>query len=290
MPTVNMNERGIRMLRKALLLTLVFAVSLCSFVPTYAENTEYTQQIVDGLSSSSLLQLKDGGMAIKGLIDHLEEKGYLQKGYTSQEFTEEIEHAVKRFQSDNGLEPTGMMDNTTLTLLLQDRKESIIPIYVFIPTDGGKRYHGNPYCSEMSYPRIVSLENAITLGFTQCRSSVYRCSSIFKHFHIDDEKVDQARVNEYIESFIATLEKYFNKRDILENGDVNNDLIMDDVETTDINRAIPTTQYIGNKNSHVFHDPSCNSVKTMKQSNQIMFSTRDEAIQQGYKPCSRCSP
>ena len=50
-------------------------------------------------------------------------------------------------------------------------------------------------------------------------------------------------------------------------------------------------QYVLNKNTHVFHEPSCDSVTEMKEKNKGFFEgTRDEAIAQGYKPCGRCKP
>jgi len=46
--------------------------------------------------------------------------------------------------------------------------------------------------------------------------------------------------------------------------------------------------YIGNKNSKIFHRQSCSSLPAEK--NRVYFNTRDEAISQGYRPCKRCNP
>ncbi|MGI5963234.1 MAG: MBL fold metallo-hydrolase [Lawsonibacter sp.] len=48
--------------------------------------------------------------------------------------------------------------------------------------------------------------------------------------------------------------------------------------------------YVGNTNSKKFHLPDCTSVEEMKVDNQMLFSTREEAIQAGYTPCQRCNP
>ncbi len=48
--------------------------------------------------------------------------------------------------------------------------------------------------------------------------------------------------------------------------------------------------YVGNKNSHVFHYPTCESVYDMKPKNRVFFYSREEAIDLGYKPCQRCYP
>ena len=49
-------------------------------------------------------------------------------------------------------------------------------------------------------------------------------------------------------------------------------------------------KYIGNSNSGKFHLSSCKSVKKMSAGNKVFFSSRDEAINQGYVPCKSCSP
>lgn len=49
--------------------------------------------------------------------------------------------------------------------------------------------------------------------------------------------------------------------------------------------------YILNTNTKKFHYPTCSSVNDMKEKNkQEFFGTRDEAISNGYSPCSRCKP
>ena len=48
--------------------------------------------------------------------------------------------------------------------------------------------------------------------------------------------------------------------------------------------------YIGNSNSHKFHHPSYKSVSKMSEKNKVTFSSRQEAINQGYTPCKICNP
>ena len=49
--------------------------------------------------------------------------------------------------------------------------------------------------------------------------------------------------------------------------------------------------YVGNKNSHIFHYADCSSVKQMSEKNKYYFTgTREEMIDQGYTPCQRCNP
>lgn len=54
-------------------------------------------------------------------------------------------------------------------------------------------------------------------------------------------------------------------------------------------RAEPIADtYIGNKNSHKFHLPTCSWLPDTK--NQVTFDSREEAISAGYVPCQRCNP
>ncbi|MEN6351227.1 MAG: Ada metal-binding domain-containing protein, partial [Syntrophomonas sp.] len=46
--------------------------------------------------------------------------------------------------------------------------------------------------------------------------------------------------------------------------------------------------YIGNKNSKKFHLSTCQSLPAKK--NRIEFSSRAEALAQGYVPCQSCNP
>ena len=49
--------------------------------------------------------------------------------------------------------------------------------------------------------------------------------------------------------------------------------------------------YIGNRNSHRFHYPDCDSVSDMKDKNKVFFyGGREEVIDAGYSPCGRCNP
>ena len=51
------------------------------------------------------------------------------------------------------------------------------------------------------------------------------------------------------------------------------------------------TDYIGNKNTKVFHYPYCSSVKKMKESNKFYYNgTAEEMEAKGYKSCGNCHP
>jgi len=47
-------------------------------------------------------------------------------------------------------------------------------------------------------------------------------------------------------------------------------------------------EYIGNINTKVFHVPTCSFLPA--KHNRIFFSSREEAVKAGYRPCGRCNP
>jgi len=56
-------------------------------------------------------------------------------------------------------------------------------------------------------------------------------------------------------------------------------------------RSKPTAAaYIGNKNTRKFHFASCRSVGQMNPSNKVPYSSREDAVADGYVPCKNCNP
>ena len=51
-----------------------------------------------------------------------------------------------------------------------------------------------------------------------------------------------------------------------------------------------SASYIGNANTGKFHEPSCSSVSKMSDRNKVFFSSRNDAVNQGYVPCKMCNP
>lgn len=56
----------------------------------------------------------------------------------------------------------------------------------------------------------------------------------------------------------------------------------------DDNPASSPGYYIGNKNTKVFHKPSCSYLPDPE--NRVRFDTRQAAIDAGYAPCQHCNP
>lgn len=48
--------------------------------------------------------------------------------------------------------------------------------------------------------------------------------------------------------------------------------------------------YIASANSHKFHYPTCRWGKKISEKNKVTFTSRSDAISQGYEPCKVCKP
>jgi len=122
------------------------------------------------------IQLGDEGPAVKFIQNRLISNGYLLPNDDASVFDEKTLAAVKRFQQDNGLSPTGTMDDETLTLLLWGMLPEDLTaaqplsstLVVWIPTDGGIRHHDKETCSSMFDPRLVSQRNALAMNMLHC--------------------------------------------------------------------------------------------------------------------------
>lgn len=48
--------------------------------------------------------------------------------------------------------------------------------------------------------------------------------------------------------------------------------------------------YTASSKAEKFHLPSCSAAGRISEENRVWFSSRDEAIAEGYSPCSMCEP
>jgi endonuclease YncB( thermonuclease family) len=49
-------------------------------------------------------------------------------------------------------------------------------------------------------------------------------------------------------------------------------------------------QFVGSKNSDVYHYPSCRYAESISEENKIWFEDAQDAVNQGYRPCKVCNP
>jgi hypothetical protein len=55
-------------------------------------------------------------------------------------------------------------------------------------------------------------------------------------------------------------------------------------------KVVAEYKYVASKNSDVFHTPNCRSAKRILPENMVGYSSREEAITAGKKPCKLCKP
>ena len=122
------------------------------------------------------IQEGDEGRAVEFIQRMLIQRGYMPAKGEEGAYGPRTAEAVRRFQEANGLPPTAMMDDATLTLLLWgmlpgelDAQEPLsCGNAVWIPTDGGVRRHWKSTCSGMNDPRRVSARNAEMMDMQPC--------------------------------------------------------------------------------------------------------------------------
>lgn len=152
-----------------------FVLALCLCLVFHAASAEIP--CACGLAECiCFIQLGDEGMPVEAIQNTLVIQGYLAPNADGSSFDERTLQAVIAFQTKHGLEPTGMMDDETLTLLLwgmlPEALDAAQPfsstLTVWVPTDGGKRHHDKPTCSGMLDPRLVSQRNALAMEMLHC--------------------------------------------------------------------------------------------------------------------------
>jgi len=57
-----------------------------------------------------------------------------------------------------------------------------------------------------------------------------------------------------------------------------------------LNQAVAKYGYVASKNSEVFHTPECRWAKRIAQRNLVKYSSRNQAIKAGKRPCKMCKP
>ena len=156
--------------RKPIYFVLLFALALLLACTALAMIEDDCGQI----PCVCFLQLGDEGIAVEGVTRLLAEREYLATEHVR--FSSGVMKAVIFFQAENDLTQTGTMDDDTLTLLifgrmsdvLTEADDSLSPEPVWVPVNGGEKWHLNPICSGMEHPRKMAKRNAIALGIEGC--------------------------------------------------------------------------------------------------------------------------
>ena len=152
-------------------------IGVCVITNAFSAGELYTERGCDCYEEpcSCFMQFGDEGTPVKAVITVLKEKGYLPDVIDAT-YTFEVEEAVKKLQREYALEETGMMDDETLTYLiwgmsseeLDAARPDLTLEVVYVPTDGGKKFHRKNDCSDMLDPRKISRRNAEELEIGNC--------------------------------------------------------------------------------------------------------------------------
>ena len=60
------------------------------------------------------------------------------------------------------------------------------------------------------------------------------------------------------------------------------------IQPDDPLRRAESARYLANRNSELFHEPTCKSVKRINTENIIAFNSLEQALSRGFKPCRAC--
>lgn len=93
------------------------------------------------------------------------------------------------------------------------------------------------------------------------------------------------QVEEFIQAYLAANSPYKQPSDKNDTG-----IAPKEPPNPVVKSAPAEYKYVASRNSNVFHSPGCSSVKKIKPENLVGYSSRDEAINAGKRPCKRCKP
>jgi len=67
-------------------------------------------------------------------------------------------------------------------------------------------------------------------------------------------------------------------------------ILHQEISNRDLAQKIKQSEILfgGNKNLKIYGTLSCTSGKRMKRKNRVFFSSKIEAVENGYHPCKRC--
>ena len=108
----------------------------------------------------------DSGKAVSVFAECI---GYDGKIIQDMLFDDSVLNCLLRFQEENGLEASGCFDLETLCYIFGIDYVSGDKDIVWIPMNGGKKYHAKPECSNMIEPRQVHIECVSALELDACK-------------------------------------------------------------------------------------------------------------------------
>ena len=97
------------------------------------------------------------------------------------------------------------------------------------------------------------------------------------------------QVEGFINAYKATNPTGTNSSDVGINETASSKIPEKQVEK-DVNSAISEHKYVASKSSSIFHKPECRWAKNISEGNLVSYTSKDEAIKAGKRPCKSCNP
>jgi hypothetical protein len=140
---------------------------------------------------------------------------------------------------------------------------------------------------QTSLARLVNLKNENRLSF---KTEVWQSEPIMQI--VSKDSMPAAVTSAVLEQVEAFIHAYMaanppNKRP----SEVNNISETTEEQLKPVAESTPGEyKYVASKSSKVFHKPDCIWVQRIKAENLVGYSSRDEAINAGKRPCKQCNP
>lgn len=131
----------------------------------YSLSLPYTKTKAVGIPETSIVEAKDPSSAEPTTESEHKEIIPSESEITT---TEKVQTAPSTSASSKTSSSSSTSSSKSTTPKAPTTAYKKVGIMVWIPTNGGKRYHSNSSCSGMISPRRVDLGEARYLGFTAC--------------------------------------------------------------------------------------------------------------------------
>jgi len=144
----------------------------------------------------------------------------------------------------------------------------------------------------------TSLSRAVRLGKQNkdsflFKADVWKTEPVMQATSVQDmPAVVSAIVLEQIEAFvIAWHDANPPNKTISDTNDiVASETSLEAKSGSDVKPSVAEYEYVASKNSEVFHRPDCRFARIISPDNLVGYSSRDEAISAGKRPCKTCKP
>jgi hypothetical protein len=144
----------------------------------------------------------------------------------------------------------------------------------------------------------TSLSRAVRLGKQNkdsflFKADVWKTEPVMQAASVQDmPAVISSVVQEQIEAFIiAWHDANLPNKAISDTNDiVASEIPLEVKGGSDVKQSVAEYKYVTSKRSEVFHRPDCRFARIISPDNLVGYSSRDEAISAGKRPCKTCKP